>query len=297
MDLLSWFTVNWQWYSAFAAIVILEIIYAVMLMHDPSPERRARGYSQLLDALEALVYGTLLLGAIIFVSSTVIVGVDIVDPATARKLWEESFQVLFNYLYHMADVQKWLTLTVIFSPFVGTLQASSFLLVNMAHYIIFVSSAMIFLTDFATRFGSLLVSVGLGLTSTRRFRGLGPYLVFSVLAIAVASGGLAPVVHDTIYQLEFVKYQSTIEWLRNVLGSFDITKISTAVITVGGAITEAIMIIFGTLPQWYINDGKLLAELAVKVTIALALIVAVAASASRAAGGVADNIMSRVRGI
>jgi len=296
MGLLSWFTVNWYWYAVFAALVILEIIYAVILMHDPSPERRARGYSQLLDALEAVVYGALLLGAIIFVSSTVIVGVDIVDPAKARELWQDSFQVLFNYLYHMADVQKWLSLTVIFSPFVGTLQASSFLLVNMAHYIILVISAMIFVTDFVTSYGSLLVSIGLGLTSTRRFRGLGPYLVFSVLAMAVASGGLAPVVHDTIYQLDFVKFQKTLEFLQKLF-SLDITKIFPTLVTASGAITEAIMIIFGTLPQIYINDGKMLAELAVKVTIALALIVAVAASASRAAGGIADNIMARVRGI
>ena len=281
----------------FAAIVILEIIYAAVLMHDPSSERRARGYAQLLDALEAVVYGTLLLGAIIFVSSTVIVGVDIVDPATARKLWEDSFQVLFNYLYHIADVQKWLTLTVIFSPFVGTLQASSFLLINMAHYIIFVSSAMIFITDFVTRFGPLLVSIGLGLTSTRRFRGLGSYLVFSVLAMAVASGFLAPIVRDTIYRLEFVKFQVTVEFLREFLGTFDITRITVSIVTGGAAVTEALMIIFGTLPQWYINDGKLLAELAVKVTIALAIIVAVAASASRAAGGIADSIMSKVRGL
>jgi hypothetical protein len=297
MDLTAWFTVNWYWYTVFAAIVILEIIYAAVLMHDPSPERRARGYAQLLDALEAVVYGSLLLGAIVFVSSTVIVGVDIVGPARARELWEGSFQVLFNYLYHIADVQKWLTLTVILSPFVATLQASSFLLVNMAHYIIFVSSAMIFITDFVTRYGSLLVSVGLGLTSTRRFRGLGPYLVFSVLAMAVASGFLAPLVHNTIHQLEFVKHQSTIEQLRNFLGSFDITGITRVILTAGGVITEAFMIISGTLPQWYINDGKLLAELAVKVTIALAIITATAAAASRAAGGFVDTIMSRVRGL
>jgi hypothetical protein len=301
MDILSWFALNdiysFAPYAAYASLVILEIIYAVVLMHDPSPERRARGYSQLLDALESTVYGALLLGAIVFVSSTVIVGVDIVGPDKAKKLWEDSFQVLFNYLYHMADIQKWLSLTVIFSPFIGTLQSSSFLLVSMAHYIIFVSSAMIFITEFVTKYGSYIISAGLGLTSTRRFRRLGPYLVFSVLAMAVASGGLAPVVNETIHSLNFVQYQDTINWLHNTLGSIDITRITSAIITVGGVITEAITIIFGQLPQWYIQDGKILAELAVKVTIALALIVATATAASRAAGGIADNIMSRVRGL
>jgi hypothetical protein len=295
--MIEWFTINWQWYGiAFAAIVI-EVAYALYLMNLPSPEKRSQGYSLLFESIESLGYGILLLGAIASIEGAVLAGVRIVPPAQAKADWDDSLNVLIKYLYHMADVQKWLTLTVIFSPFVGTLQSSSFLLVNMAHYLILVSSAMLFITDFVTRYGSLVISAGLGLTSTRRFRTLGAYLVFSVLAMAVASGGLAPVVHDTIYSLNFVRFQATIEWLRKILETIDITHITSAIITVGGAITEALLIIFGTLPQWYIQDGKILAELAIEVTIALSLITAVVAAASKAAGGLADTIMSRVRGI
>jgi hypothetical protein len=295
--MIEWFTVNWQWYGiAFAAIVI-EVAYALWLMSLPSPERRAAGYSLLMESIESLGYGVLLLGAIASLEGAVLAGVRIVPPALARAYWQDSLDKLINYLYHIADVQKWLTLTVIFASFVGTLQSSAFLLTNMAHYLILVSSAMLFITDFVTHYGSAVISIGIGLTSTRRFRTLGSYLIFSVLAMTVASGGLAPIVRDTIYQLEFVKFQATVEFLRKILGTFDITKITTAIVTAGAAVTEALMIIFGTLPQWYINDGKLLAELAVKVTIALALITAAAAAASRAAGGFVDTIMSRVRGL
>ena len=286
--MIEWFTVNWQWYGiAFAAIVI-EAAYALWLMSLPSPERRSQGYSLLFESIEGLSYGVLLLAAIAVLEGAVLAGVRIASPALARAYWQDSLDKLINYLYHIADVQKWLTLTVIFSPFVGTLQSSAFLLTHVSHYLILVSSAMIFITDFVASYGSLLVSVGLGLTSTRRFRTLGSYMIFSVLAMTVASGALAPIVRDTIYQLEFVKFQVTVEFLRKFLGT---------IVTAGAAVTEALMIIFGTLPQWYINDGKLLAELAVKVTIALSLITAAAAAASRAAGGFVDTILSRVRGI
>jgi len=295
--MIEWFTVNWQWYGiAFAAIVI-EAAYALWLMSLPSPERRSQGYSLLFESIEGLSYGVLLLAAIAVLEGAVLAGVRIASPALARAYWQDSLDKLINYLYHIADVQKWLTLTVIFSPFVGTLQSSAFLLTHVSHYLILVSSAMIFITDFVASYGSLLVSVGLGLTSTRRFRTLGSYMIFSVLAMTVASGALAPIVRDTIYQLEFVKFQVTVEFLRKFLGTFDITKITVSIVTAGAAVTEALMIIFGTLPQWYINDGKLLAELAVKVTIALSLITAAAAAASRAAGGFVDTILSRVRGL
>jgi hypothetical protein len=295
--MIEWFTVNWQWYGiAFAAIVI-EVAYALWLMSLPSPERRAAGYSLLMESIESLGYGVLLLGAIASLESAVLAGVRIVPPALARAYWQDSLDKLINYLYHIADVQKWLTLTVIFAPFTTTLQSSAFLLTNMAHYLILVSSAMLFITDFVTHYGSAAISIGIGLTSTRRFRTLGSYMIFSVLAMTVASGFLAPIVRDTIYQLEFVKFQVIVEFLRKFLGTFDITKITVSIVTGGAAVTEALMIIFGTLPQWYINDGKLLAELAVKVTIALSLITAAAAAASRAAGGFVDTILSRVRGL
>jgi hypothetical protein len=274
MDLLSWFTVNWQWYTAFAAIVILEIIYAVMLMHDPSPERRARGYSQLLDALEALVYGTLLLGAIIFVSSTVIVGVNIVDPDVAKIYWESVIQRLINYQLSLALLQRDLTLTVVLSPLVGTINSASLLTHIVMNYLLFFSVAMYFLTILAINYGSLMVSAGLAFTSTRRLRSIGPYLVFSIIAIAVISGGLAYYVYDAVMNLQF-NYTS---------GVIDV-------------FSEAFKeLFFGRLND-LINDGKRLAEVAIVVSVVSAFVLAIAAAASRAAGGLADTIMSRVRGI
>jgi hypothetical protein len=274
MDILSWFTVNWQWYSAFAALVILEIIYAVILMHDPSPERRARGYSQLLDALEAIVYGALLLAAIVFVSSTVIVGVNIVDPDVAKFYWGNITQRLINYQLSLAFLQRDLTLTVILSPLVGTINSASLLTHIVMSYLLFFSVAMFFLTVLAMNYGTLMVSVGLALTSTRRFRGIGPYLVFSVVAIAVISGGLAYYVYDAVMDLKF-------NYTSGVLDVF----------------SEAFKQFFMGRLNDLINDGKRLAEVAVVVSIVSAIVLAIAAAASRAAGGFADTIMSRVRGV
>jgi hypothetical protein len=274
MDLLSWFTVNWQWYSAFAAVVILEIIYAVILMHDPSPERRARGYSQLLDALEAIVYGTLLLGAIIFVSSTVIVGVDIVDPHIAEYYWDKVIQILINYQLGLALLERDLTMTVIFSPLTGTLNSASLLARIMAQYLLFFAVAMLFLTKLAINYGTLMVSVGLALTSTRRLRSIGPYLVFSLIAIAVLSGGLATYVYSALQQLQFNYTSGIIDVFAEAFKQFFMGRLNQVV-----------------------NDGKLLAEVAIVVSVISALVLAIAAASSRAAGGLADTLIARVRGL
>jgi len=274
MDLTSWFTVDWYWYTVFAGILIIEFLYAIILMNDPSSERRARGYAQMMDALEAIVYGVLLLGAIIFVSSTVIVGVNIVDPHTAENYWGNVTQRLINYQLSLALLERDLTLTVILSPLTGTLNSASLLARIMAQYLLFFAVAMLFLTKVAIGYGTLMVSVGLALTSTRRLRSIGPYLVFSLISIAVLSGGLAPYVYNAIQKLQF-NYTS---------GIIDV-------------FTEAFKQFFMGRLNDIVNDGKLLAEVAIVVSVVSALVLAIAAAASRASGGFADTLLSRVRGI
>jgi hypothetical protein len=274
MDLTAWFTVDWHWYAVFAGIVILEIIYAAVLMHDPSPERRARGYAQLFDALEAVLYGVLLLAAIAFVSSTVIVGVNIVDPYAAERYWANVTERLVNYLLSLALLDRDLTMTVILAPLTGTLNSASLLTRIMAQYLLFFSVAMLFATRVAINYGSLMVSAGLGLTSTRRLRSIGPYLVFSLVAIAVASGGLAPYVHSAVQRLQFNYTSGIIDVFAEAFKQFFMGRLNDVV-----------------------NDGKLLAEVAVVVSLVTALVAAVAAASSRAAGGLVDTLLSRLRGV
>jgi hypothetical protein len=174
----------------------------------------------------------------------------------------------------LALLDRDLTMTVIFSPLTGTLNSASLLARIMAQYLLFFAVAMLFLTRLAISYGTLMVSIGLALTSTRRLRSIGPYLVFSLISIAVLSGGLAPYVYNAIQQLQFNYTSGIIDVFAEAFKQF----------------------FMGRLDQ-VINDGKLLAEVAIVVSVISALVLAIAAASSRAAGGLADTLIARVRGL
>jgi len=272
--MIEWFTVNWQWYGiAFAAIAI-EVIYALYLMSLPSPEKRSQGYSLLFESIESLGYGILLLGAIAGIEAAALVNINILPPGTAEVYWSLTVNRIVNYTLSIALLERDLTLTVIFSPLAGTVSSAAMLAQFMAQFLLYFSVAMLFLTKFVKNYGSLLVSIGIAMTSVKQLRSIGPYLVFSVLAIAAISGGTVHYVLDSVYQLKF-NYTS---------GIIDV-------------FSEAFKQAFTNRLIDLVNDGKLLAEVATVVAVASAIVIALAAAASRAAGGFADTFVSRVRGL
>jgi hypothetical protein len=272
--MIEWFTVNWQWYGIAFATIVIEVAYALYLMNLPSPEKRSQGYSLLFESIESLGYGILLLGAIAGIEAAALVNINILPPGTAEVYWSLTVNRIINYTLSIALLERDLTLTVIFSPLAGTVSSAAMLGRFMAQFLLYFSVAMLFLTKFVKNYGSLLVSIGIAMTSVKRLRSIGPYLVFSVLAIAAISGGTVHYVLDSVYQLKF-NYTS---------GIIDV-------------FSEAFKQAFTNRLIDLVNDGKLLSEVATVVAVASAIVIALAAAASRAAGGFADTFVSRVRGL
>ena len=264
---------NWQWYGiAFAAIVI-EVAHALWLMSLPSPERRSQGYSLLFESIEGLSYGVLLLGAIAALEGAVLAGVSILPPQQAASAWDQALKKLMDYLLGYALFERDLAITVILSPLSATVTASGMLARYAAQFLLYFCAAMLFLTRVIINYGSLMVSIGVALTSIRRTRPIGPYLVFSVLGIAALSGGLAPYVASALGQLKY-SYHSGLDLFKELGGT-----------------------IWGTTIRNILEDGRLLAEVATVAAVASGIGTAVAAGLSRASGGIAHMIAERIRGL
>jgi hypothetical protein len=108
-------------------------------------------------------------------------------------------------------------------------------------------------------------------------RRLGPYLIFSAIAMLIASCGVARASYDLAQQLKF-KYDgfgslpNPLEFLRVI---FDLLR--------------------NVLIPTLVNDGYAAAQTLVWVSIGIAAAAAVAAATSAAAGGFADSLVNRIR--
>jgi hypothetical protein len=274
--LLEWLLsgVNWSYMALAFSAMLVEALWGLHLTHSPVPSVRERGYSLIWESLEGFTFGALLLLSIAVFEGPILGWVKGVDVATAERMWAEAQQRLSDYLLSIALLERDLSLTVVFSSLAGTVGASSILARFMAQYLLFFSTAMLFLTYIVKGYGSLMFSIGIALASVRRVRSIGSYLVFSVIAIVVASCSLAPFVYNSLQSLRF-SYKP---------GIIDV-------------FSEAFKQLFTDRLRDLIEDGKLLSYIATVATVAVAVITAVAAALSRASGGLMDTLMSRVRGL
>jgi hypothetical protein len=94
--------------------------------------------------------------------------------------------------------------------------------------------------------------------------------MFSVLGLAALSGGLAPYVSQSLQQLKY-SYHSWGDLFREVGGT-----------------------VWGTTISNILDDGRLLAQVATVTAVVSGAVMAVTAALSRAAGGMADTIASRL---
>jgi hypothetical protein len=239
-------------------------------MSLPSPERRSQGYSLLFEGIEGLSYGVLLLGAIAALEGAVLAGVSILPPQQAASAWDNATRKLMDYLLGYALFERDLTILPLLSSLTATVAASGMLARYAAQFLLYYCAAMLFLTRVLVNYGSLMVSIGVALTSVRRTRPIGPYLIFSVLGLAALSGGLAPYVSQSLQQLKY-SYHSGLDLLRELGGT-----------------------IWGTTISNMLEDGRLLAQTATVTAVVSGAVMAVTAALSRAAGGVADTIAHRL---
>jgi hypothetical protein len=201
------------------------------------------------------------------------------SPNDAKFMLDQARDRFVKWLIEVANLEKDLTAAVITSPLVQTIAASAilgrFALQSLLALVSAFSFALSLLVDMGV--GQLMVAIGIACLSTPRLRRLGPYLIFSAIALLIVSCGVARASYDLAQQLKF-KYEGAgslpnpIEFFRKIFE-----------------------VLTGTLIPTLVNDGYAAAQTFVWVSIGIAAAAGVTAAASAAAGGFADSLVNRIR--
>jgi hypothetical protein len=256
----------------------VEFVYGLALSRSPVNEVRSRGYHHMWEAAGGLAAAGFFILCVVAVAQGVSLA-GFPSPNDAKFMLDQARDRFVKWLIEVANLEKDLTAAVITSPLVQTIAASAilgrFALQSLLALVSAFSFALSLLVDMGV--GQLMVAIGIACLSTPRLRRLGPYLIFSAIALLIVSCGVARASYDLAQQLKF-KYEGAgslpnpIEFFRKIFE-----------------------VLTGTLIPTLVNDGYAAAQTFVWVSIGIAAAAAVTAAASAAAGGFADSLVNRIR--
>jgi hypothetical protein len=256
----------------------IEFVYGLALSRSPVNEVRSRGYHHMWEAAGGMAAAGVFVLCVVAVAQGVSLA-GFPSPNDAKFMLDQARDRFVKWLIEVANLEKDLTAAVITSPLVQTIAASAilgrFALQSLLALVSAFSFALSLLVDMGV--GQLMVAIGIACLSTPRLRRLGPYLIFSAIALLIVSCGVARASYDLAQQLKF-KYEGAgslpnpIEFFRKIFE-----------------------VLTGTLIPTLVNDGYASAQTFVWVSIGIAAAAAVTAAASAAAGGVADSFVNRIR--
>ena len=279
-QLITYLT-DWNMIFAYMAVgfiaAAVEYVYGLFLSHSPVAEARARGYARMHEAVAGFVTVTLFFMAVNAVAAA-ISQPNIPPPSAAVSMLERARDRFVKWLIEVANLEKDLTAAVITAPLVQTVAAAAMLgriaLQSMLALVAAFSFALPLMTG---GLGQLMLAAGAACMATPRLRHLGPYLIFSAIAILVSGCGVASAANDLAEQLKF-KY----EGFGSLPNPIEFFRIIYELLT-------------GRLIPALVNDGYNAARTLIWVSIGIAAAAVVAAAASGAAGGFADSLVNRIR--
>jgi hypothetical protein len=256
----------------------IEFVYGLALARSPVAEVRSRGYHHMWEAAGGMAAAGFFILCVVAVAQAVSLA-GFPSPDAAKFMLDQARDRFVKWLIEVANLEKDLTAAVITAPLVQTIAASSilgrFALQSLLALVSAFSFALSLLVDMGV--GQLMVAIGIACLCTPRLRRLGPYLIFSAIALLIVSCGAARASYDLAQQLKF-KYEgfgslpNPLEFLRII---FDLLR--------------------NVLIPTIVNDGYASAQTFVWVSIGIAAAAAVAAAASAAAGGFAESLVNRIR--
>ncbi|MCC6049107.1 MAG: hypothetical protein LM580_00270 [Thermofilum sp.] len=268
----------WRYASLGLLAAAIEFVYGAALARSPVTEVRSRGYHHMWEAAGGLAAAGFFILCVVAVAQAVSL-TGFPSPEDAKFMLDQARDRFVKWLIQVANLEKDLTAAVITAPLTQTIAASSilgrFALQSLLALVSAFSFALPLLVDGGV--GQLMVAAGIACLSTPRLRRLGPYLIFSAIAMLIASCGVARAAYDLAQQLKF-RYEgfgslpNPLEFLRTI---FDLLR--------------------NELIPTLVNDGYASAQTLVWVSIGIALAAAVTAAASAAAGGFADSLVNRIR--
>jgi hypothetical protein len=269
----------WKYASLGLLAAAVEFVYGVALARSPVAEVRSRGYHHMWEAAGGLAAAGFFVLSVVAVAQALSALAGLPSPKEAETMLDQARDRFVKWIIEVANLEKDLTAAVITAPLTQTIAASSilgrFALQSLLALVSAFSFALSLLVDAGV--GQLMVAIGIACLSTPRLRRLGPYLIFSAIALLIVSCGVARASYDLAQQLKF-RYEglgslpNPIEFLRKIF--------------------EALT---GTLVPTLVNDGYAAAQTLVWVSIGIAAAATVTAAASAAAGGFADSLVNRIR--
>jgi hypothetical protein len=256
----------------------IEFVYGLALSRSPVNEVRSRGYHHMWEAAGGLAAAGVFVLCVVAVAQGISLA-GIPSPSDAKTMLGQAQNRTATWLIEVANLEKDLTAAVITAPLTQTIAASAilgrFALQSLLAIISAFSFVLTLLVDGGV--GQMMVAIGIACLSTPRLRRLGPYLIFSAIALLIVSCGVARASYDLAQQLKF-EYKgfgslpNPFEFLRII---FDLLR--------------------NQLIPTIVNDGYAAAQTFAWVSIGIAVAAAVTAAASAAAGGFADSLVNRIR--
>jgi hypothetical protein len=255
----------------------IEFAYGAALARSPVAEVRSRGYRHMWEAAGGMAAAGVFVLCVLAVAQAVSLA-GLPSPKEAETMLEQARDRFVKWIIEVANLEKDLTAAVITSPLVQTVAASALLGRFAIQSLLALVSAFSFVLPLLTGgVGQTMVAIGIACLCTPRLRHLGPYLIFSAVALLIVSCGVARAAYDCAQQLKF-RYEgygslpNPFEFLRTI---FDMLR--------------------DQLVRTLVNDGYAAAQTFAWTSIGIAAAAAVAAAASAAAGGFADSLVNRIR--
>jgi hypothetical protein len=268
----------WRYASLGLLAAAIEFVYGLALSRSPVTEVRSRGYRHMWEAAGGMAAAGVFIACVVAVAQGISLA-GFPSPSDAKFMLDQARDRFVKWLIEVANLEKDLTAAVITAPLTQTIAASAilgrFALQSLLALVSAFSFALPLLVDAGV--GQLMVAAGIACLCTPRLRHLGPYLIFSAIALLIVSCGVARASYDLAQQLKF-KYEGAgslpnpIEFLKKIFE-----------------------VLTGTLIPTLVNDGYAAAQTFAWVSIGIAAAAAVAAAASAAAGGFADSLVNRIR--
>jgi hypothetical protein len=285
--LVEWNGVTGNYILVGAAAALAEYAYGFLLSRSAVAEQRARGYSTMQDALASFLVLFLFFFAVNGAVAAVHEVADSVahlssfpEPSQAINILAQARDRFVRWLIQVANLEKDLTGAVLTAPLVATVAASStlgrFALQTLLTVVVFLEALLRALVEQGA--AKVMVAAGSLCILTPRLRRLGPYLIFSAVALTLVGCGTAYAVSPLLSGEDELRFR-----YEGFAGLPNPIELITKAIDFNKTINDLV------------HDGYVSSRAAAWVSLGLGAAAAVTAAASAAAGGLADSLASRLR--
>jgi len=263
INAMFWDWIDWSWYALAMLAFAITAIYAQIEFQTSLTEiEKKRALSLKRGALESLVYGFIVAGALFYVSW--LIG----DPdlSYAAQKYDELAEHMQYYVISLGTIAAQLQITIVLSPLVSVWLAMSWLTNTAAQSLLFLFASFNALAKIVKDWGPILLSIGVAMVGIERLRRLGGVLCSSIPMLAIYLG-----------------WSYKVSYVESILNA----NLTLGNVLLVGPILE---MLWGTV----LSHARLFVEAVVFYSFTFSLALIAAAGFSYAIGGLATYISARI---